>query len=83
MTRIFGDRKMPTDVTKNGFLTNFSRYKIFRSEYINACASDIFWLLVGRFDEVRALPQPAFRSRATNYEQILETAGKREKAVFK
>ena len=61
MTCIFGDRKMPTDMTKNGFLTNFSRYEIFRSEYINAYAFDIFWLLVGRFDEVRALPQPAFR----------------------
>jgi hypothetical protein len=46
---------------KNGFLTNFSRYEIFRSVYINAYAFDIFWLLVGRFDEVRALPQPAFR----------------------
>jgi hypothetical protein len=61
MTCIFGDRKMPTDVTKSGFLTNFSQYEIFRSVYINACAFDIFWLLVGQFDEVRALPQWAFR----------------------
>jgi hypothetical protein len=28
---------------------------------IKSCAFDIFRLLVGRFDEVRALPQPAFR----------------------
>jgi hypothetical protein len=45
---------------KNGFLTIFL-YEVFRSVYINACAFDIFWLLVGWFDEVQALPQLAFR----------------------
>jgi hypothetical protein len=42
MTCIFGDRKVPSDVTKNGFFDKFSIFKVFKFVYINVCDFDIF-----------------------------------------